>query len=138
MKLLQKILVVMLSVAMIFTAFPFAIFAESEPDPILLETPRYEEDIGVGADGSLTVTLSVRAIADLLGAIGTDALKEKLNALLQKEGALISLTDIMEIVPFETILKIIIGEDHRGLGRLIKNMGGVPAVREIIDEERSS
>ena len=136
MKLLQKILVVMLSVAMIFTAFPFAIFAESEPDPILLETPRYEEDIGVGADGTLTVTLSVRAIADLLGAIGTDALKEKLNALLQKEGALISLTDIMEIVPFETILAIIIGEDHRGLGRLIKNMGGVSAVREIIDEER--
>jgi len=142
MKLFQKILVVILSVTMVFSAFPFAVFAndvDSEPDPREIVTPRYEDDIGVGKDGSITVTLSTQAIMDILSAIGdTDALKEKLGELLEMEGDLITLSDIMEIVPFDAILSIIMYDEtnKNGLGRLVETLGGTHAVLELVDVDR--
>ena len=136
MKLLKKILVVILSVAMIFTAFPFAAFAD-RPDPEVILTPRPDPDwSGRVEKGKITITISTDALSDLFRSFGTDEFQEKLTALLNMEGNLITLEDIFEIVPFEAILGVLIGEDHRGLGRLIKELGGVDVMREMVDEQK--
>ena len=136
MKLLQKILAVILSMALVLVAFPFAVFAD-KPDPKQVETPRYTSDIGVGASGSVTITLSLSTISELLGALGDrDELKAKLEAMMVKEGDLITIGDIMEIVPFEAVLEIILGESGTGLGTLVERLGGAHAVLDMVDVDQ--
>ncbi len=131
MKLFKKVLSVILAAVLMLTVFPLAVFAD---DPSPAPTGAVQGQKGTGESGTVTVSVSASQLASLLRALDDeDAAKDALNAIITREGNPISIDEILDIIPLDNLISLVIGENGEYVADLIDALGGLDRVLEMVD-----
>lgn len=134
MKTFKKILAVILSAVMLLTLFPLSVFAN---DPAPAPGMVVPGEKGTGLDGTVTVSLSASGLAAVLRSLDDeDALLDALKSMIRKEGSLITVEELLEIIPMDDFLNLILGTNREYLDELLDNLchGDRRNLLDLIDD----
>ncbi len=153
MKMFNKVLAAILSLVMLFTLVPVAAFAAnpagssgaggsgtaggsgSGSPSVTWDTPVAD---GTGADGTITLRLNIQNVIDALQSEAglRDTLVQIIKDMIDRSNSdVISLDDILEVIPVENILTLLLGADNENVPALIEQFGGMEALMQMFDFE---
>ncbi len=130
MKLFKKVLSVVLAAMLLLTLIPLSVFADDSTSGATVT----QGEIGTGADGTVTIAVSASQLSALLRSLDDeDALKDALKAMITREGSLISIDELIDVIPMDNLITLIIGENGEYVSDLIEALGGIDHVLELVD-----
>ena len=149
MKKFNKVLAALLSLVMLFTLLPAAAFAAdpggstaaggtgaaggSSGDAFV--TWEEPEPDGTGADGTVTLHLNAQKLLEALKSEGSlrDMLVQVLQALIERNGSVITKDELRELIPVDNIMELLLGADNEKVPDLIEQLGGIDEVKGMLD-----
>lgn len=150
MKMLNKVLAAILSLVMLLTVVPVSAFAAGSaaqtgsPENAgssgggMTVTVQAPNPTGVGADGTVTFRLNAQDLVSVLRSDGdlTAALVQLLKGMIERSDAdIVTVTDIMELIPVNNIISLLLGESNENVSDLIEQFGGIDAVSQMLNME---
>lgn len=132
MKIFKKVLAIILSAVLMLTVLPLSVFADPAPSPAPGTVVQGAK--GTGADGTVTLTVSASQLAALIRSLddGDQAL-ETLKGMIKREGSLVTVEEILDVLPVRSLMDTVIGEHGENLGDLIDRLGGIDRVLTLVD-----
>ena len=136
MRTFRKILACFLAVVLTVTILPLSVFA----DPPAAEEPAAPAAAsgyalpGNVPDGTVTVTLSLDKLRELLSDTSDlSGLLDSIKDFVEVNGNVITLEELMEIVPMQSLFDIILGENYSKVPDLIERLGGMDVILEMVN-----
>ena len=136
MRTFTKILACILAVLLTVTILPLSVFADT-PAAEVSAAPAAASGYaleGNQPDGTVTVTLSLEKLRALLSdPTDVSKLVSELKDFVDVKGNVITLGELMELVPLDSMMELILGEDNSKVPELIERLGGMEVLLEMVD-----
>lgn len=133
MKKFKKVLAVILSAVMLLTLFPLSVFADPSPAPNSV----VQGAKGTGTDGTVTVLLSASGLSAALRSLDDeDAFLDAVKSMVRREGSLLTVEELLEVIPMDDFLDLILGTNRERLDDLLNNLsaGNKRNLLDLIDD----